>query len=755
MDNQGYVMLVFIHNIHFRICSILCLILWIALLPVYGSQSEQDKRQNGYIQGRVTETLTGDPIGDVYIVLDGTGHFVATDESGKYLFSEIPARRYLTKVYRLGYGETEREVNVPPGDTVRVDFSLEQIHLSFGEVRITGRRGEDPKSGAVEMEMSGKNLQRHLGVTIAETIDEEPGIAQRTMGPAPARPVLRGLGGDRVKILEDGSETGDLSASSADHAVAVEPMTTNRVEVIRGPATLMYTPNALGGVVNVVRGNLSPEKANDLSGNSHIQGESVNSGYAGGADVTLPLGPLNIQMDGSTRNAGNIMTPEGELRNTGITTRNVSAGVSGFWGAGYAGISGSYYNSLYGIPGGFVGAHPNGVSIDLNRRQLQSKGRYQPGVFWLDYLEWQGGYTVYQHQEYESNGVIGVEFGVVTWTGRVTLLTRSMGKFGQGAFGVSGSRRDYAAGGFAFTPSSAEQSYSLFAYQETEMKEIRLKGAIRGGFRRITPDSDQYSERIGSIRERRFSNLALSFSGRYSLASTLEAGVMLMRSYRPPTLEELYTEGPHLAAYSFEVGNPNLHSETGRGAELFLEYHTDFGHIKGTLFRSDFSGYIFPRNTGNMNYRTLLPIYQYTGMDAFFFGAELEGHTSLGEHWSGRIAGSYVRAGLKTDNSPLPRIPPLRGKLELQYSRDRITLGGTVRGAAPQTRVDRFEEPTDGYVVFDLLGQYMIPTGNLIHGITLSVENLSDAVYRKHLSRVKEIMPEAGRNIRLNYKVYF
>lgn len=228
-----------------------------------------------------------------------------------------------------------------------------------------------------------------------------------------------------------------------------------------------------------------------------------------------------------------------------------------------------------------------------------------------------------------------------------------------------------------------------------------------------------------------------------------------MRSYRAPLLEELFSEGPHLAAYAFEIGNPGLDSEIGIGGEFFLAYDSDVWHWKASMFQNSSSGYIYPRNTGEINYRTLLPIYQYTGLDAVFRGFETETHGNLTEHWTGRLAFSYVLATLVDSHQPLPRIPPLNGKLSLKYNRDQLSVGGAIRGATAQKRTAEFEEPTDAYVIMDCNAQYMIPQGRYIHSIAFTIHNVSDTVYRKHLSRVKVIMPEPGRNYKLNYRVYF
>lgn len=733
------------------------ILLWLIPLHTAFSMPEMliGTLPEGNIAGRVTAASSGDGIDQVYLVVDGTNHFVATDENGRYRLPNIPAKQYTLKVYRLGYTETAREIRVIPDSTIRIDFMLRKDIFTGTGITVEGKRISSPKSRAVDMQMSGKKLQENLGNTIAETIDEEPGIAQRTMGPAPARPILRGLSGDRVKVLEDGGETGDLSATSADHAVAIEPITTERIEVIRGPATLMYTSNALGGVVNVVRNVIAREAREQVRGTSQVQGESVNSGYSGGGNLVIPFGSINVFVDGSYRSSGDMNTPEGRLTNTAIQTVNASSGLSWIYDSGFLGISGRYYDSEYGIPGGFVGAHPGGVDVELLRHRFDVKGQYNFSSARLKKLEWQGGYTRYHHREYEANGIVGVEYGLVTSDLKGTLTLRNFGQFQNGHIGFWSESRNYAAGGFAFTPQTIENSYAVFGYQEMDLSSLLVKSSFRFGYRDVSPEAEKISNRIGHIRRRHFTDVAGALTGEYRLSTSIRTGLTFMRSYRAPLLEELFSEGPHLAAYAFEVGNPDLDSEIGLGGEIFLAYDADFWHWKTSMFQNSFRGYIFPVNTGDMNYRTLLPIYQYTGADAVFRGIEAETHGNLAQHWTGRFSFSYVRATLTDSKKPLPYIPPLSGKMSLVYNREQLSIGNTIRGATHQKRVAEFEEPTDGYAVMDINAQYMIPRDRYIHSIALSISNVFSTTYRKHLSRVKVIMPEPGRNFKLNYRVYF
>ena len=732
------------------ILLLLSLMIWslFPVVPAFGIPP-------GSIQGRVVNSETLQGIDQVYLVIDGTSFFMATDRDGKYQFSGIPAKQYNLKVYRLGYKEMSKQIRVISDSTITVNFMLREAPIAGLEVTIEEHRRSRPVADDIELEMSGKHLQKNLGGTIAETIDEEPGISQRTMGPAPARPVLRGLSGDRVKILEDGGETGDLSATSADHAVSIEPVTTKRIEVIRGPATLLYTSNAMGGVVNIIRYTADRKQLTQIRGMSQVQSETVNSAYSGGANFILPLGTLQASAGGSYRNSGDTKTPTGTLKNSAIRTMTASTGLTWFGNTGSITLTGRYYESDYGIPGGFVGAHPNGVDIDLVRRQIGMKGEKKFRSRWVEKIDWQSEFTHYHHREYEANGNVGIEYGVLTTNIRSIVTLKDVNRWQNGTLGVWTEFRDFASGGFAFTPNTEEYSYALFGYHEIDFPQVLLRGALRAGHRQVIPEEEYLSDRIGRVRGRNFSNIAASLTAEYSFSPQWTTGINVMRSYRAPLLEELFSEGPHLAAYSFEIGNPDLATESSLGGEVFLAYDSYLWHWKMSAFQNIFSGFIYPKNTGEINYRTLLPIYQYSGLDAIFRGVEAESHGDFTEHWSGRLAISYVYATLTDKDQPVPRIPPLNGKVSIKYNLHQFTMGGTVRGAAQQNRVAEFETPTKGYVVMDLNAQWTLPQDRYIHSFVLSVSNLFDTEYRKHLSRVKVIMPEPGRNLKLNYRVYF
>lgn len=712
--------------------------------------------RQGTVIGSVQDVTTGAPVEFAQILLEEANRSTISDEVGVFTLRFIPAGLFTLKAYRIGYEPLIRNVQVPAGDTLMVTLQMASTTMEVGELVVEGTREEAQQLADAALELEGQRLRQRLGTTIAETLEDEPGIAMRSMGPAPARPVLRGLGGERLLVLEDGGRTGDLSGSSTDHAVVIDPMTAERIEVVRGPAALVYGPNTLGGVVNVVRNYVPSSRPDAFHVQLSAQGQSVNNGYAGGVALSGPLGgSFAVRGDGSFRQGSDVGTPEGTLHNTDLTTANGSIGASIVESWGYAGLAASFYASGYGIPGGFVGAHPHGVDVHARRQHLESRAEILTPLSWIPRVEWRGTYSRYHHQEFEAGGSLGVEYGLLSYHGKITAQTAQYGPFRKGAIGLWAEYRDYAAGGFSSTPPSRESTMAGFAFQDVHFRGLTLQAGARYDLKRVLPRVESVSDEIGPIEARTFGGVSASVSALLHPWKELTVGITGMRSLRMPGIEELYSEGPHLAAYSFEIGNPMLDRETGYGGELFARYEGGRFSASAAAFANLIHDYIFPRETGEMNFRVYLPIYQYSGAEARMVGAEGRASLELARRWTIEGTTSYVRGTLIDLDEPIPWMPPLTGTIGLKYARRALELGADLRLASTQERLGRFEEPTDGYAVFDLFAQYHFMAGAMLHTLDLGVENVTDVAYRDHLSRVKSIMPEAGRNVKLLYRMFF
>ncbi|NNE69098.1 MAG: TonB-dependent receptor [Rhodothermales bacterium] len=709
--------------------------------------------QSSVIVGRVESAATGEPVEFAQILVQEAHRSTSSDERGSFLLRHMPSGAFTLQAYRIGFFPLEIPIVLVPDDTLRLTLRMRDSLIESAEVIVEGDR-DGTQTVEPLSELEGSRLRQHLGTTIAETLSQEPGLSMRSMGPAPARPVLRGLGGERLLVLEDGGRTGDLSATSSDHALVIDPITADRIEIVRGPAALIYGSNTLGGAVNVVRDYVPTTLPDRLHLTISGQGQSVSRGLAGGAVVKAPIGNNAVfRADGTYRTADDVNTPDGRLGNTALDTGTGSVGASIVRPWGYAGVSGSLYDSGYGIPGGFVGAHPDGVSIEMNRRHLRTRAEWVNPLRGIRHLDIRGSYSRYFHQEFESNGLVGIEYGLLTYDATAIAHTRGSGRLEEGAAGFWVEYRDYASGGFSSTPPTTEWSMAGFGYQEVDLGPTLLAVGARYDVRRVAP-SREFESDIGMVRARDFGGVSASASLQWPVTTGMTLGATAMRSIRLPGIEELYSDGPHLAAYSFEVGNPDLGVEVGTGLELSSRWEGQRLSGSAAAYVNWFSGYIFPQNTGEINTRIYLPIFQYAGADARMEGAEASLTARLSDAWSLSGNASYVRGTLTELDQPIPWTPPFQHSVSVRYEQRALTVGASLRGSSGQERLSEFEEPTDGYLVPDLFGEYILTTSGTLQTITLAIDNVTNTVYRDHLSRVKSIMPEPGRNVRLVYRVY-
>lgn len=731
----------------------ICLLLFLA-----GGSFLSAQEYNVNIKGYVLDTESKEPLSNVLVKIAELNKSDFTDTQGLFEFNNVTAGEYNLEVTYEGYKPYTEKILIGADTLNSLLIYISALSFQTPVITITD---EHPKSKFDNLlELSGvlkeKELQRNLGQTLAYTLKNETGLSIRSMGPAPSRPVYRGLTGDRVLISEDGIKTSDLSATSPDHSVTVEPFTVERVEVLRGPKVLLKTSTTIGGIVNVVRNEIPQVVPSKFLLKLGGFGETSNKGFLGSSVIEIPWNNFVLRGEGTYRKTGDLKTPEGTLKNSDIETQNYSGGVSYINDWGFAGFSLREYKTDYGIPGGFVGSHPNGVDISMLKRQYNFKFHYNFETKLLDHIDFDISRVYYKHTEYESPTIIGAEFRIINYLGYANLFHNQIGFINRGTAGVSFEARDFNIGGFVFSPPSKSLNLAIYANEEIHAgKKLSLELSARYNYDRVTPEQNIRLSNLDTLIRRTFNTFSLSLSAIYELNKFLNIGLNLSKSSRVPTIEELYSDGPHLAAYSYEIGNPELKDEKGIGAELFTYHKSENIFVMATGFYNALSYYIIPRNTGRINYATLLPIYQTVGVGAKIYGVESQLEIKPGKKITFTASFSYTRGVIKETNSPLPQIPPMKGYWELKYNHKNISFGLNSEMAAPQDEVDDFETPTDGYIIFGAFGQYTAVTGKFIHNISLNIDNITNRIYRNHLSRIKSIIPEPGVNLRVTYKLYY
>lgn len=725
----------------------------LAVLPA--PASSQEPEHEGEIKGVVRDDETREALAGAFVSVVGTGRMAVTHGDGTFHLRGIAEGSYSLRIERLGYRGTTTEVAMKDTAVVVIDLVPSPIALRGMVVTATlTERGAAEALRPVSV-MAGDELQRRMEGTVAATLASMPGLAAMSMGPSVSQPVIRGLRGDRVLLLEDGTAVGDASNSGPDHTTGIDPASARRIEVVRGPGALLYGGNALGGVINVIRDEIPSAVPHHMMGSATLQSRTVTGSVGGSATAVFAVTdriPLRVEAAGRT--GGDLKTPAGTLLNTSSDLWSGGAGSAYVADWGHLGMSFRGYRNHYGIPGGFVGGHDEGVRIEMQRIASKLRTVVDRPVGLLQEIRFEAVYTRYEHREIEPPNILGTLYMRETASADVLGRHAAWGPFSAGAVGARMSWEDFGYGGSLYTPDTRRGKVSLYFLEEVRLGSAQIEWGLRYDWTGTDPLEGDRDSDIGEIRDRGFHSVSGSLGVLYNANSGLTFGASVVRAFRPPDINELYSEGPHLAAYSFEVGNPSLKGEVGRGFDLFLRFESDRLRGEATGFYNDIKNYVYGEDTGQLS-RVLLPIYQFRGNDAVFSGFEAAVDVDMGRGLALEAAASSVRGSIEDSGQPLPLVPPLRGHAALKYGRPLWFIRGEAEMAARQARIGEFETPTGGYTVFNLSAGARVTLGGRLNVLTASLDNATDTEYRNHLSRIKEIMPEAGRGLSVTYRVVF
>ena len=602
--------------------------------------------------------------------------------------------------------------------------------------------------------LKDEKLDRKVSTTIAETIKNEPDIAIRSMGPAAARPVIKGLSGSHVTLTEDGSFCGDMSATSPDHAVASEVLTAHKLRITRGPQILAQSFATAGGVIQVNHQDI-PFDDSLFHGYIANYAETGQPGFATVINAIANVLGVSLKGEVSARNMGDMETAKGTLKNTDIENRSIAIGAAYSLDRFKFGASYRSFNSDYGIPGGFIGGHPNGVDIELSKRDFTLQGLYIPAAR-PDTLNVIFRYNQYHHKEFETKKYVGAEFAVNQANLRIEKFIANSGPFFGIRLGGELDNRSVEMGGYVFTPPTNSYAASLFSIASLNGwngLEITLSARLGGAFFRpresVVADKD-------AIEDRNFTLWAFAAEFSQIVAPGKFLTLDVFRTTRAPTIEELYNQGPHLAAYTYERGYHKLDAESGYGAELEFRDYGEHFNWRASTHITWFLNHLAPRATGDTNWSQLLPIYQVSGDDALLMGANASIETSTEQGFYAQAGASYVCGFYQNENwSDMPQIPPFKFHGEVAYIWQHVRVGINTEFALAQNRLDRYEQRTPGYITFGALLEFHWALTLANYSIILRGDNLFNADVRNHLSRLKSVMPEKGRNISILAKVEF
>jgi iron complex outermembrane receptor protein len=574
--------------------------------------------------------------------------------------------------------------------------------------------------------------------------------------------------------MQDGQRMGDLSSQSADHGVTVNPASAERIEVVRGPATLLYGSNAIGGLVNIITEDIPTQPVTRMGGNYTFDlGSAANEAGAAGA-ASVGNGRFALHVGGGGRRSSDVGTPEGEIDNSQSRSGFANVGLAWTGAKGYFGGSYGYDDTKYGAPiveGGVIQLTPRKHAFTLRGGAQGLNGAFDSYRATLSVRR-------YKHEELEGED-IGTAFTNNTTDVEVMGSHRAVNRLKGTIGGWISDRAFDAVGAEALSPAVDQAGFAAFLYEELVWPHVTLQFGGRVDRTNYEPNGEE---------ERDFTSGSGSAGLLFRPAGAddkVTIAVSVARAGRNPALEELFYYGPHPGNFAFEIGNPGLEPEHAFGFDLSLRWQGPRASGEITYFRNDIGNFVYtqplteeefearqdefaerfptrgigeeepPAEGEGEEEEESFPIIEYVGADSILQGVEAHGDFQVAPQLIADATFDYVHGTVKDPDTPLPRIPPLRFQVGLRYQRNGLQAGGEVRLVATQDRVSSAETETDGYQLLRLFAAYTLSQGRVAHTITARLDNATNELYRNHLSLIKDLAPEMGRNFKLLYNVRF
>ena len=717
--------------------------------------------QNATLIGRVLSSDNSEPLADANIYVRNLSIGSATDLNGQFSINDLSLGNLELEISILGYRDTTLFILIDNSLVSLGKILLDPEVLHFEEIKVEVHSDLDPTSSLSSFSMSGKKIQENMKGSIAQTLQNEMGVAIQSMGQGTTRPILRGYSGDRFLITENGFEVGDLSQTSVDHALSLDLGGIEEIEIIRGPRALLFGSNTISGVIDVEK-NSMPEIAFDHFHTYITSGyDSGNKGLFNNFSLVAPLNKNNFRFSLQNRSAGDQMTPIGVLKNTSMNNTELFFGLTRFNDGRRVTASIEHVEMDYGIPGSPEG-HISGVDIKMNKTTQKFNYHQDIDFNGFETFDLDQKFIHYAHSEFESDQKkASVKLGqdIFLFQSKITGLKREIGTAIQ--------YRMFNAGGFYWTPNTTESNFSVFGFREKEALGFTGQLSFRGEYSIIEPQNE--GTKFSNIDEKSVNKKNFGF---LSISAALikswenwQFSTTIMRAGRTPGIEDLFSDGPHLGSYSYEIGNPNLDLEKTLGIENSIQYQKDkfFFLLNGFFNQSpNFhqymkmgDGYVpgadwIEWGSGSSGW---LYKYQMRGIETEISGGEVQ----MG--YKGRTIDittdfSFVKGKDNSNNDHLAYMPPDKIGL-LISSKSNKDLSSSIRlsKVLDQKEISEFETITPGYLLIDIFGSYSFETNKGTHRLVLQINNLLDKTYYNHLSKIKSIMPESGRSISLQYRI--
>ncbi len=713
------------------------------------------------VKGIILDKTNQEPIAGVNIIIENDDNGTSSDNEGRFsLELKAPIENKLIFTM-IGFKDTSIVINQSNNDqTIKVFLNPKAIKMNA--ITVHSHKESNQSKAPSSITMVGNKLEKNIISDLATTLSGESGIAIRSSGQATQRPILRGYSGDRFLITSDGFELGDMSNTTADHAVSMEISAADGVEIMRGPETLAYGSNTIAGIINIITPFKNPKKLSSTNYKLLFGHESSNQSNLIGSEVNIPLNDYQFSLSLNNRSAHDQSSPIGTLKNTALEKNDLTLGLTKFGEKDLITIELKDFSMNYGIPGSPEG-HINGVDLALKNHTQKLKYHSDINHLSFNILDLEQGYVKYGHKEFvkgSNYASVDLRQDIIYFNAMLTGKNLKIGANFQ--------NRNYFTKGFIWTPNTNEMKFSLFGVHTKNLTNKKYQFSGRVEYRSINPSADDtFFSNIDAddVRKRDYLLASLGASAQKNWDNISIYNHLLFTS-RAPRIEDLFSDGPHLGTYSYEIGEPNLEQENtigfenttsffGKGHELkltsYINYSTNF-HI----LQKEGDGYIpgatwIEWGSGSAGW---LYKYKLYGKETLIQG--FEPSTKLNLKYFNLLANASICRGLNLeDDEPLAYIPPdlLRIQLEKRVS----FLNNTIEGifVSDQNKLGEFEYPTDGYKLLNYNCSYTFSKNENIHQIIFQVTNILDETYYNHLSKIKMIMPEPGRGINLRYKVNF
>lgn len=625
--------------------------------------------------------------------------------------------------------------------------------------------------------LAGDGLVLRRGGTLGDTLSGLPGVAASGFGPQSSRPVIRGLDGDRVRLLDNGGASVDASNLSFDHAAALDPLVAERIEVLRGPAALLYGGNATGGVVNAIDNRIPRSPADRLQGRAEVRFGGAADERAGAALLEGGANGFSWHADMAARGSADLKVPRftpiegGEelpatqrVRNSAGESKSGALGASWADANGFIGASVDGYRNDYGVT-----VEPD-VTIRIKRDRVALAGERRNLAGPFTKVEFQASDTRYQHQEIEGSGSVGTTFSSRGQDLRIQAQHRALGPL-RGVIGMQAEHLDFSAlGEEAFVPDTTTRSLALFALEEAQLGPATLSAGLRVERTRVSSSgdaADAEAPKFGAARQRRFTPKSASLQGTLPLAASWAVAATLGSTERAPAYYELFASGVHVATGAYERGDPDLGIERSRHMELGAEWKSGEQHFKASLYQTRFSRYIALDATGrdiavieDNGKPGSVPEYAFRAVPARLRGLELEGRSRVLEGaWSLDLTAGLdlVRGDNLATHEPLARLAPLRVRAGVEAGQGAWRVGANLRHAARQNRVPETDVATPAYTLLDLWLTYRSSLGDADALWFLKLDNAGDqlAYNSSAIRTARELSPLGGRALTAGLRVSF